>query len=102
MRMLARKCATPSSRRLMVGRSAVPRTQSSPPADDRGSRSGLERVAASLSRKREGQAACFSRARFAKSVSLRVTPTRNGQQRNVLDAAVFRELPAGAGCSSST
>ena len=39
---------------------------------------------------------------FAKSVSLRVTPTRNGQQRHVLDAAAFRELPADGGYSSTT
>jgi hypothetical protein len=29
---------------------------------------------------------------YGKSVTLRVTPTRNGQQRNVLDAQAFREL----------
>jgi hypothetical protein len=38
---------------------------------------------------------------FAKSVSLRVTPSRNGQQRHVLDAAAFRELSIDAGDSSA-
>jgi hypothetical protein len=31
---------------------------------------------------------------FRKSVSLRVTPSRNGQERNVLVADAFRTLPA--------
>ena len=34
---------------------------------------------------------------FGKSVSLRVTPSRNRQQRNVLDAAGFRTVPMGDG-----
>jgi hypothetical protein len=38
---------------------------------------------------------------FAKSVSLRVKESRNGQHRNVLDAAAFRELPPVSGCSSA-
>jgi hypothetical protein len=31
--------------------------------------------------------------RFGASISLRVEPTRNGQQRNVLDAALFTQVP---------
>jgi hypothetical protein len=31
---------------------------------------------------------------FARSVSLRVSPSRNGQQRNVLDAEQFRIMPS--------
>ena len=38
---------------------------------------------------------------FGKSVTLRVTPTRNGQRRHVLDAAAFRELSVDAGESSA-
>jgi hypothetical protein len=39
---------------------------------------------------------------FEKSVSLRVTPTRNGQHRHILDAAAFRELPPEVGSPSTT
>lgn len=31
--------------------------------------------------------------RFGRSISLRVEPTRNGQQRNVLNAALFTQVP---------